>query len=202
MPAPNSQVCFIGRSNVGKSSLIRVLFSLAPDVEIRVSKTPVRETFCRRWAEGEREFITFLCLGVLYSLFPLILVQGHTKKINFFTVGKAFTLVDMPGYGYKAPKDFVEMVESYLETRRKYETVQLMESVADLSFLKLFCTGAAEGGSQGADTGNVSVLFHMSILAPFCFLYMVCVFQPGEDLPIGRWGGGNTGSGQGCHRDV
>ncbi|XP_023695724.1 GTP-binding protein 8 [Paramormyrops kingsleyae] len=77
------EVCFIGRSNVGKSSLIRVLFSLAPDVEIRVSKTP-----------------------------------GHTKKMNFFTVGKAFTLVDMPGYGYKAPKDFVEMVESYLETRR------------------------------------------------------------------------------------
>lgn len=77
------EVCFIGRSNVGKSSLIKALFSLAPDVEVRVSKTP-----------------------------------GHTKKMNFFKVGKAFTMVDMPGYGHKAPKDFVEMVEPYLETRK------------------------------------------------------------------------------------
>lgn len=77
------EVCFIGRSNVGKSSLIKALFSLAPEVEIRVSKTP-----------------------------------GHTKKMNFFKVGKAFTMVDMPGYGHRSPKDFVDMVEPYLETRK------------------------------------------------------------------------------------
>lgn len=77
------EVCFMGRSNVGKSSLIRALFSLAPEVDVRVSKTP-----------------------------------GHTKKLNFFTVGKAFTLVDMPGYGHRAPQDFVEMVEPYLQERQ------------------------------------------------------------------------------------
>ncbi|XP_019955193.1 GTP-binding protein 8 [Paralichthys olivaceus] len=77
------EVCFIGRSNVGKSSLIKALFSLTPEVEVRVSKTP-----------------------------------GHTKKMNFFRVGKAFTIVDMPGYGYRAPKDFVDMVEPYLYTRK------------------------------------------------------------------------------------
>ncbi|XP_041807142.1 GTP-binding protein 8 [Chelmon rostratus] len=76
------EVCFIGRSNVGKSSLIKGLFSLTPEVEVRVSKTP-----------------------------------GHTKRMNFFRVGKAFTLVDMPGYGHRAPKDFVDMVEPYLYTR-------------------------------------------------------------------------------------
>ncbi|XP_072541385.1 GTP-binding protein 8 [Salminus brasiliensis] len=77
------EVCFIGRSNVGKSSLIRALFSLAPEVEVRVSKTP-----------------------------------GHTRKLNFFTVGRAFTLVDMPGYGHRAPQDFVGMVEPYLQQRQ------------------------------------------------------------------------------------
>ncbi|KAM9709454.1 GTP-binding protein 8 [Menidia menidia] len=77
------EVCFIGRSNVGKSSLIKALFSLTPEVEVRVSKTP-----------------------------------GHTKKMNFFRLGKAFTIVDMPGYGHRAPRDFVEMVESYLYTRK------------------------------------------------------------------------------------
>lgn len=77
------EVCFIGRSNVGKSSLIKALFSLTPEVEVRVSKTP-----------------------------------GHTKKMNFFRVGKAFTIVDMPGYGHKAPRDFVDMVEPYLYARK------------------------------------------------------------------------------------
>lgn len=77
------EVCFIGRSNVGKSSLIKALFSLTPEVEVRVSKTP-----------------------------------GHTKKMNFFRVGRAFTIVDMPGYGHRAPKDFVDMVEPYLHTRK------------------------------------------------------------------------------------
>ncbi|XP_070771151.1 GTP-binding protein 8 [Enoplosus armatus] len=77
------EVCFIGRSNVGKSSLIKGLFSLTPEVEVRVSKTP-----------------------------------GHTKKMNFFRVGKAFTIVDMPGYGHRAPKDFVDMVEPYLHARK------------------------------------------------------------------------------------
>ncbi|XP_072300114.1 GTP-binding protein 8 [Eucyclogobius newberryi] len=76
------EVCFIGRSNVGKSSLIKALFSLSPEVEVRVSKTP-----------------------------------GHTKKMNFFKVGRSFTIVDMPGYGHRAPKDFVDMVEPYLFTR-------------------------------------------------------------------------------------
>lgn len=39
--------------------------------------------------------------------------------MNFFNVGKYFTLVDMPGYGYNAPKDFVDMVEAYLQERHK-----------------------------------------------------------------------------------
>ncbi|CAL1581834.1 unnamed protein product [Knipowitschia caucasica] len=76
------EVCFIGRSNVGKSSLIKALFSLTPEVQVRVSKTP-----------------------------------GQTKKMNFFRVGRSFTVVDMPGYGHNAPKDFVDMVEPYLFSR-------------------------------------------------------------------------------------
>ncbi|NXA47249.1 GTPB8 protein, partial [Nothocercus julius] len=91
--------CFVGRSNVGKSSLIRALFSLSPDgVEVRVSKTP-----------------------------------GHTKKMNFFNVGKYFTLVDMPGYGYRAPQDFVEMVEAYLQGRPNLKrTFLLVDGVVGL----------------------------------------------------------------------
>ncbi|XP_053162283.1 GTP-binding protein 8 [Hemicordylus capensis] len=85
------EVCFLGKSNVGKSSLIKALFSLAPDVEVRVSKIP-----------------------------------GHTKKMNFFKVGKLLTLVDMPGYGYRAPKDFAEMVEPYLNQRQNLKRTFLL----------------------------------------------------------------------------
>nr|KAF6477622.1 putative GTP binding protein 8 (putative) [Molossus molossus] len=92
------RVCFIGRSNVGKSSLIKALFSLAPEVEVRVSKNP-----------------------------------GHTKKMNFFKVGKFFTLVDMPGYGYRAPEDFVDMVETYLKERKNLmRTFLLVDSVVGI----------------------------------------------------------------------
>lgn len=51
--------------------------------------------------------------------FFYLFYQGHTKKMNFFKVGKHFTLVDMPGYGYRAPEDFVDMVETYLKERKK-----------------------------------------------------------------------------------
>nr|XP_012642952.1 GTP-binding protein 8 isoform X2 [Microcebus murinus] len=95
---PWPEVCFIGRSNVGKSSLIKALFSLAPEVEVRVSKKP-----------------------------------GHTKKMNFFRVGKHFTLVDMPGYGYRSPKDFVDMVEVYLKERTNLKrTFLLVDSVVGI----------------------------------------------------------------------
>uniref|UniRef100_A0A8C2C163 GTP-binding protein 8 n=1 Tax=Cyprinus carpio TaxID=7962 RepID=A0A8C2C163_CYPCA len=104
------EVCFMGRSNVGKSSLIRALFSLVPEVDVRVSKTP-----------------------------------GHTKKLNFFTVGKAFTLVDMPGYGHNAPRDFVEMVEPYLQERQNLvRTFLLVDGGAGLQKVDLVAVEMCE----------------------------------------------------------
>lgn len=59
--------------------------------------------------------------------------EGHTKKMNFFKVGKYFILVDMPGYGYRAPEDFVEMVETYLKERKNLlRTFLLVDSVAGI----------------------------------------------------------------------
>ncbi|XP_055965238.1 GTP-binding protein 8 isoform X2 [Sorex fumeus] len=59
--------------------------------------------------------------------------EGHTKKMNFYKVGKYFTLVDMPGYGYRAPEDFVDMVETYLKERRNLlRTFLLVDSVVGI----------------------------------------------------------------------
>ena len=84
-PAGLPEFAFIGRSNVGKSSLINLLTN--KDGLARVSKTP-----------------------------------GRTREINFFKINEAWSLVDLPGYGYakvsKSQRDqFNEFVSEYLVER-------------------------------------------------------------------------------------
>ena len=78
-PADRPEVCFAGRSNVGKSSLINALTgrkSLA-----RASNTP-----------------------------------GRTQEINYFALGDASYLVDLPGYGFaKAPVAVVQKWQALLK---------------------------------------------------------------------------------------
>lgn len=79
--ADRPEVCFAGRSNVGKSSLINALTGRKGLA--RASNTP-----------------------------------GRTQEINYFALGDAGYLVDLPGYGYaKAP---MEKVETWQELLRRY----------------------------------------------------------------------------------
>ena len=77
-PADRPEVCFAGRSNVGKSTLINALTGRRGLA--RASNTP-----------------------------------GRTQEINYFTLGEAGYLVDLPGYGYaKAPRPKVEAWQALL----------------------------------------------------------------------------------------
>jgi GTP-binding protein len=84
-PADRAEVCFAGRSNVGKSSLINAL--TGRKALARASNTP-----------------------------------GRTQEINYFSLGEARYLVDLPGYGFaEAPLAVVErwqkLLKSYLSGR-------------------------------------------------------------------------------------
>lgn len=84
--ADRLEVCFAGRSNVGKSSLINAL--TGRKALARASNTP-----------------------------------GRTQEINYFALGAARYLVDLPGYGYaEAPKPLVEkwqrLLKDYLSGRQ------------------------------------------------------------------------------------
>ena len=84
-PADRPEVCFAGRSNVGKSTLINAL--TGRKALARASNTP-----------------------------------GRTQELNFFALGDAGYLVDLPGYGFaEAPVDKVrrwqELLRAYLAGR-------------------------------------------------------------------------------------
>jgi len=84
-PWAHPELAFIGRSNVGKSSLINMLVHRRQLA--KVSATP-----------------------------------GKTQLLNFFLINEAWSLVDLPGYGFaKTSKtgkhQFNELVADYLATR-------------------------------------------------------------------------------------
>ncbi|XP_063081039.1 GTP-binding protein 8 isoform X4 [Cavia porcellus] len=100
--APDSsrpEVCFIGRSNVGKSSLIKALFSLAPEVEVRVSKTPMVLTKIDKSSKGHllkqilqiQNFVNTKTQGCFPQLFP---VRDH---LSFKTCNCAKQVEFVPG---------------------------------------------------------------------------------------------------------
>lgn len=84
-PGDRPEVCFAGRSNVGKSSLINALTGRKGLA--RASNTP-----------------------------------GRTQEINYFALGEAAYLVDLPGYGYaQAPLEKIarwqDLLRAYLAGR-------------------------------------------------------------------------------------
>ena len=93
-PADRLEVCFAGRSNVGKSTLINAI--TGRKALARASNTP-----------------------------------GRTQEINYFTLGEALYLVDLPGYGYaEAPVEIVakwqQLLKAYLAGRATLRRVFML----------------------------------------------------------------------------
>lgn len=93
-PQTLPEIAFVGRSNVGKSSLLNALVNRR--TLARVSNTP-----------------------------------GRTREINFFRLGDALMLVDLPGYGYaRASKslaaEWQRQITGYLTARANLRRVALL----------------------------------------------------------------------------
>jgi GTP-binding protein len=110
-PPDRPEVCFAGRSNVGKSSLINAL--TGRKTLARASNTP-----------------------------------GRTQEINYFALGDARYLVDLPGYGYaEAPVAVVAKWQALLRAylagrqtlRRAFVLIDMRHGVkaADEEILRL-----------------------------------------------------------------
>lgn len=90
------EVAFVGRSNVGKSSLLNALLQQGA----RLARGPVDKKQLARVSQ----------------------TPGRTRLINFFCVDDKYLLVDLPGYGFakvseSERRSWQKLAESYLSER-------------------------------------------------------------------------------------
>jgi GTP-binding protein len=95
-PADRIEVCFAGRSNVGKSSLINALTNRKGLA--RASNTPGRTQEINFFAVGDRHYVVDLP-GYGYANAPLAIVERWQKLLRSYLAGRqtlrrAFVLID------------------------------------------------------------------------------------------------------------
>ena len=100
------EIAFVGRSNVGKSSLLNTL--------LRGQKRKAGSAAIDR-----------------KQLAQVSRTPGRTRTINFYRIDQAFYFADLPGYGYakisrQVMAEWRELADSYLEKRPQLRLVVMI----------------------------------------------------------------------------
>ena len=103
------EIAFVGRSNVGKSSLLNTLLR---GQKRKAGSAPIDR---KQLAQVSR-------------------TPGRTRTLNFYRIDQAFYFVDLPGYGYakisrRVMAEWRELAESYLGKRPQLRLVVMIIDV-------------------------------------------------------------------------
>ena len=112
-PADRIEVCFAGRSNVGKSSLINALTNRKGLA--RASNTPGRTQEINFFAVGDRHYVVDLP-GYGYANAPLAIVERWQKLLRSYLAGRqtlrrAFVLIDARHGAKAVDEDIMSLLD-------------------------------------------------------------------------------------------
>ncbi|TKX20530.1 putative MIOREX complex component 8 [Elsinoe australis] len=107
--SPYPEVCFLGRSNVGKSSLLNALFGRPRQAPANVSKHPGRTKTMNAFAVGKELMVNKVGEGK----------EGGRVTASHGGEEGVVVVVDMPGYGAASREEWGVEIMKYLESRRQ-----------------------------------------------------------------------------------